>query len=429
MVKRVKGSEAWAYDTICALCKGTISEDEDVYVVGMHVFHEKCLNWLLSQPESKFKEVLGLLPLDTHEELKKLYAERKPPTAPPPKAEAPAEAGSTPPGPGPSAGAEASGGGKSYEKIVESVRKIREIYLDAYTKYEQLQSKVWEYEEELWRLRDRLLDIRREFDEAVKRGDTARARDLLAEAESTASRFKELLKVADEFNSRALKEWYSIREKAIKQIVDIAKRLPKSVRRKIYKNYIGTLDDLLDPTVAFALFRDYYSEMADSIVEELRKKLGQAEKSPGSSEASQHQSAGEQAGEQPDAQILTREERKILWSKARSIVDSALKEAGLRYVGEMRVDGLAPELYSKFLFAIRNKVSELLKEPERIEFKVHTYAKGYADTDVYIDGEYFGTWKPVEPYVGAFRNWVHRVYNLLKELAERGLLKEDVFKK
>ena len=425
MVKRVKGSEAWVYDTICALCKATVSEDEDVYVVGAHVFHEKCLNWLLSQPESKFKEVLGLLPLDTREELKKLYAERKLPTAPPPKAGAPAEAGSTPPGPGPSTGAEASGGGESYGEVKELVRKIREIYSDAYAKYEQLDSKASEYEEELWRLYDRLIDIKREFNEAVERGDTTRARDLLTEAESTASRFKELLKVADEFNSRALEEWDSIREKAVSQIVDTAKHLPKLVRRKIYKTYIRALNDLEDPIAPHALFRSYYSEMADSVVEELRKKLEQAEKSPGSSGATQQQSAGGQ----PDARILTREERRILWSKAKSIVDSALREAGLRYVGEMRVDGLAPEPYTKFLFTIRDKVSGLLKEPKRVEFKVHTYAKGYADTDVYVDGEYFGTWRPVEPYIGAFGNWVHRVYNLLKELAERGLLKEDVFKK
>jgi hypothetical protein len=225
LVLKVKGSEAWSYDTVCALCSCIIGPDQDVYVVGMHVFHGECLEWLLKQPEHKFKEVLKGLPLDTREELKKLYAEKKLPTPPPPRAEAPAE-----------------------------------------------------------------------------------------------------------------------------------------------------------------------------------------------------------AGELPDPRVLTREERRILWSRARAIVDSALKETGLRYVGEMRIDGMAPEPYSKFLLTIRDKVSELLKEPRRVEFKVQTYLKGFADTDIYLDGEYLGTWRPIEPYIGAFWNWVHRVYNLLKELAERELLKEDVFK-
>jgi hypothetical protein len=69
LVLRVKGSEAWSYDTICALCKCTIGPDQDVYVVGAHVLHAECLEWLLRQPEHKFREVLGRLPLDMHEEL------------------------------------------------------------------------------------------------------------------------------------------------------------------------------------------------------------------------------------------------------------------------------------------------------------------------------------------------------------------------
>jgi hypothetical protein len=131
----------------------------------------------------------------------------------------------------------------------------------------------------------------------------------------------------------------------------------------------------------------------------------------------------------PGAGELGRGERRALWKLARSVVDEALRAAGLRYVGEMRVDGMAPEPYSRFLLAIRDKVSELLKEPRRLEFKVQTYLKGFADTDVYVDGEYLYTWRPVEPYVGAFQNWVHRVYNLLRTLAERGLLKDEVLAK
>jgi hypothetical protein len=111
------------------------------------------------------------------------------------------------------------------------------------------------------------------------------------------------------------------------------------------------------------------------------------------------------------------------------VVDEALRTAGLRYVGEMRIDGMAPEPYSRFLFAIRDRVSAMLREPRRLELRVSTYGRGYADTDVYVDGEYLYTWRPPEPYVGAFWNWVHRVYNLLRTLAERGLLKEEVLAK
>jgi hypothetical protein len=125
---------------------------------------------------------------------------------------------------------------------------------------------------------------------------------------------------------------------------------------------------------------------------------------------------------------LTREEKRILWSKARTIVDSALRETGLRYIGEMRIDGMSPETYPKFIVAIKERLSELLKEPKRLELRLHTYFKGYSDTDIYLDGEYIGTWRPIEPYVSAFKNWVHRVYNLLRELAERGLLKEEALR-
>jgi hypothetical protein len=128
----------------------------------------------------------------------------------------------------------------------------------------------------------------------------------------------------------------------------------------------------------------------------------------------------------PDAGELGRGERRALWKLARSVVDEALRAAGLRYVGEMRVDGMAPEPYSRFIFAIRDRVSAMLREPRRLELRVSTYARGYADTDVYVDGEYIYTWRPPEPYVGAFWNWVHRVYNLLRTLAERGLLKDEV---
>jgi len=73
VVELVKGSEAWRYDTICALCRCVITSEEDVYVAGSHVFHKKCLDWLLSKTEGVFEEILNHLPLDTHEELKELY--------------------------------------------------------------------------------------------------------------------------------------------------------------------------------------------------------------------------------------------------------------------------------------------------------------------------------------------------------------------
>jgi hypothetical protein len=132
--------------------------------------------------------------------------------------------------------------------------------------------------------------------------------------------------------------------------------------------------------------------------------------------------------ELPETVILTREARAALWSRAKLIVSSALKAAEVRYVGEMRIDGMSPPHYSKFLFAIRDEIGKLLKEPKNVEFRVHTYMKGYADTDIFVGGEYFGTWRPPDPYVGAFWNWVHRIYNLLKYLGERGLLKEEVIK-
>jgi len=74
---KVKGEEAWRYDSRCALCKGIISASEDVYVVGQHVFHENCLEKILEKPKHSFEEILTYLPLDTHEELKKLYEEKQ----------------------------------------------------------------------------------------------------------------------------------------------------------------------------------------------------------------------------------------------------------------------------------------------------------------------------------------------------------------
>ena len=120
--------------------------------------------------------------------------------------------------------------------------------------------------------------------------------------------------------------------------------------------------------------------------------------------------------------MLTREERGKLWGLARSIVDEALREAGHRHPSEMRVDGLGPD-YAKFLLALRDRILRLVKEPGRVELRVEAYGKGYGDTHVFIDGEYLYTWRPeYDTIKSSFWGWVRRVYNLLKELAERNIL-------
>lgn len=77
MVLKIRGEEAWGYDTLCILCRGVIPPGEEVYVVGAHVFHPQCLERLLSKSKPVFEEMLKQLPLDTHEELKQLYEERQ----------------------------------------------------------------------------------------------------------------------------------------------------------------------------------------------------------------------------------------------------------------------------------------------------------------------------------------------------------------
>jgi hypothetical protein len=166
--------------------------------------------------------------------------------------------------------------------------------------------------------------------------------------------------------------------------------------------------------------------------EELRKLRTEAKTAPPATPASAIASAPASAStvvaeleDPPEVRILTREERRALWSKARSIVSSALERAGVRRVGEMRVDGMAPEPYLKFLGGIREGVERLSKE-RRVELRVHPATeKGLGRTDVFVDGEYWGTWLPPDPYVSSFWGWVRRVYNLLRDLAERDLLAVD----
>jgi len=130
----------------------------------------------------------------------------------------------------------------------------------------------------------------------------------------------------------------------------------------------------------------------------------------------------------PEEKILTREERRKLWDLARKIVDESLREAGVKQPYEMRVNGLGPD-YAKFLLALRERLLKLVREPKRLELRVETYGKGYGDTHVFINEEYLYTWRPeFDTIKSSFWGWVRRTYNLLKTLAEIGLLKEEVLK-
>lgn len=224
-MKKVRGEDAWRIDTRCIFCKTIITSSEEVYVIGAHVFHPECLEKLLSKPRDEFEDILTRLPLDTHEELRKLYSEKK-------------------------------------------------------------------------------------------------------------------------------------------QVVGVSNQLETQ---------------------------------------------------------SQGQPQQEQSQNPPDERILSREERRELWELARRIVDEALREAGLKRPGEMRLDGLGPE-YGGFILALRSRLEKLVKG-KNLELRVETYAKGFGDTHIYVGGTYLYTWRPqFDTYVSSFWGWVKRVYNLLKTLAEENLV-------
>jgi len=251
MPEKIKGIDAWKYDTLCIMCRCIIAPNEDVYVIGAHVFHEDCLNWLLSRPKREFEEILRRMPLDTVNELRELYES------------------------------------KTGTKTSIEAKTAPEL-------------------------------VKREGAEAPKPIEAP---------------------VLEETGRGEITE-------------------PEHVKR-----------------------------------------------------------------------VLTTSEKRELWKRAIEIIKKALEAAGLKYAGEMKINGLAPEPYVKFMFTIRDKINELLKEPGKLEFKIHTYQKGFADTDIYVDGEYIFTWRPPDPYIGSFYNWTHRVYNLLRELAERKLLREEILEK
>ncbi|MEM4454282.1 MAG: hypothetical protein QXT28_06215 [Thermofilaceae archaeon] len=119
--------------------------------------------------------------------------------------------------------------------------------------------------------------------------------------------------------------------------------------------------------------------------------------------------------------------RARLWTLARQAVDAALREVGLRYFWQMRVDGMAEDVYEKYLRALERELAKL--STVHIAFKPEKLPQGgYGPTRVYVAGTLYGTWEPHQAHkiVGAFWNWVHRVYNLLLHLHENGWLKPGV---
>ena len=114
-----------------------------------------------------------------------------------------------------------------------------------------------------------------------------------------------------------------------------------------------------------------------------------------------------------------------MWGLATELVNEALRRAGVRQPYEFRVDGLGPK-YVEFLLALREGLNRVVREG-RLELRVETYGKGFGDTHVFIDHEYLYTWRPeFDAIAGGFKAWVRRVLNLLKELAERDAIKDEV---
>jgi len=71
MVVKTRGEDAWRYSQRCSLCKGAISADEEVYIVGAEVFHKGCFEWLLQRPEREFKEIISRISESARKELEK----------------------------------------------------------------------------------------------------------------------------------------------------------------------------------------------------------------------------------------------------------------------------------------------------------------------------------------------------------------------
>jgi hypothetical protein len=429
-----KGSEVWNVDTLCILCRGVITADQDVYVVGSHVFHTKCLEWLLKQPKEKFEEIMKQMPLDTYEELRKIYAEgMKVEEHKPEGAAAPIETLKIDVESQPRIGGKlveldfpedaekiaerlhmATGRGfaSTYDTATGKVHVVPVKTVDSILTFDEpltedellrLDEPTYQYYKFIKSLRARQLPPRRDY-YTIKIGETV---------------FGELTPRRGRITSRdeALR---ILNEIALSQLWNYHYGGPgiAGVWKPIRLLHIKSEDETPEVIVELKTPEEALNYVGREAFE---MHVGEA-----------HESSSTETSMEPqleiDPKILTRAEREVLWSKARSMVDEALKSTGLKYVGEMRIDGLAPEPYSKFLLTLRDKVSAMLKDPRRIEFKISTQLKGYGDTDIYVDGEYIGTWRPVDKYIGAFWNWVNRIYNLLKMLGEKDLLKGEVYR-
>ncbi|RLE65003.1 MAG: hypothetical protein DRJ38_04495 [Thermoprotei archaeon] len=482
MVRRVRGEEAWRYDSLCAYCRGVIGASQPVYIVGEHVLHEECMRKLLSKSPEEFEEVLKQLPLDTHEELRELYkgVQELPPRG------TGLERGTARQG-------EERGRGKPLTEVERALRH-REVHGESNQLEKPSQSarprgewrRRWE---ELFRRsleartqaeRERLiaefLDLINEERKYIEKVEWSpeKARRKIEELGDEG-----LEDLASEAIMRALTEiniyhGFRIREPR-ETFDDLAKMLAFLDAYMSHLSRVGAREGLLKPGTTFYAYPssigDYFEPFDMEVAVDVAVRTGEirgleagkalfnisywkarrgwgwedwvrrgsgllslAEEPAYVAVATDPNNRGERGSNrletqsEPEERVLTREERRKLWGLARGVVDEALREAGHRHPSEMRVDGLSPD-YGKFLLALRERILKLVKEPSRVELRVETYGKGYGDTHVLIDGEYLYTWRPqFEGIVSSFWGWVRRIYNLLKELGERGLLKEEVLR-
>jgi len=375
MVFKVRGEEAWRYDTLCALCKGIIGAAQTVYVVGQHVFHEECLERLLSKPRREFEEILSYMPLDTREKLRKLYEEKQ---KLPPR------------GTGLERGTareeKKRGRGKPLSEV-ERIMRHRELHHEKEALRKMSEEKVSaleEFKNAFWSIYH-----------CVEEGDEER--------------------------------WRYMRKEGY---IDKALEAAEQVDKVFSISPPFTFKELLEALALHADQGDWCAALGN-VATIMWKIIGLYEdmikgKNPTSQGFFREQKPAEER--EVEEKVLTREERRKLWDLARKLVDESLREAGVKQPYELRVNGLGPD-YAKFLLALRERLLKLVREPKRLELRVETYGKGYGDTHVFIDGEYLYTWRPeFDTIKSSFWGWVRRTYNLLKTLAEIGLLKEEVLK-
>jgi len=370
VVVKMRGEEAWRYDTRCALCKGVVAPDEEVFVVGQHVFHGECLERLLSKSPGEFEEVLRHMPLDTHEELRRLYEERR---------------GLPPRGTGLERGTARQGEERGRGRPLTEVERV----------------------------------LRHREAERGAGAEPKRAEEKLRALEEFKNVFWTIYHCVDEGD---YERWRYIREKGV---LSEALRKAEDVDRAFGVAPPFTFRELLEALALYADDREWCSALSNAATIMWKIILLYEDLLRGRDPPQEGESPPREGVEE---RVLTREERRKLWGTARKIVDEALREAGRRHPSEMRVDGLGPD-YTKFLLALRERVLKLIKEPSRVELRVETHGRGYGDTHVFVDGHYLYTWRPeFDTIRSSFWGWVRRVYNLLRELAEEGLLKEEVLR-